>query len=328
MPLFDSLALLASEGTFWLPPQNSSVAPFVDRAFYFILTVSAIFFCLIVSLAVTFAVRYRRRPGVAPQSKVSHNTTLEIVWSVIPLILVVVMFSLGFLGYMQLRAAPKDAYEIAVVAQKWKWTFRYPNGYEDPNLHVPIDEPVRLRMMSQDVIHSLFIPSFRVKMDVVPGRYTTAWFKAVRLGEEEPFDLVCTEYCGAGHSDMVAKVYVHAPGGFEKWLATAEAEQANLSPVAAGERLFQNRCTVCHKMDNSGTGPSLKGAFGQSHAFRNAPPQKVDENYIRESILDPSKKIREGYEDKMPPFAGQLPGGAARQDQQIDNLIQYIKSLQ
>ncbi|MCR4413346.1 MAG: cytochrome c oxidase subunit II [Thermoguttaceae bacterium] len=315
-------ALLAEAGgTFWLPPQSSSTARYVDAAFHLVLGISTFFFLLIVALMVVFVLRYRRRPGVGPAKSPSHSTALEITWSVIPLGLVVVIFSLGFYGYMEIRTAPRTAYEILVTAQKWKWTFRYPNGYEDPELHVPVDEPVRLVMQSQDVIHSLFIPAFRLKMDVVPGRYTTTWFRAIAPGE---YDLTCTEYCGTGHSDMVTKVVVHAPGEFEPWLRKADEQAQSLAPVDAGRRLVTQRCASCHSVDGTQVpngGPSFKGIFGQTHTFTKGPPQVVDENYLRESILDPSKRIREGYEDRMSTFRGQLT------DKQITNIIEYIKSL-
>ncbi len=314
--------LAEAGGTFWLPPQSSSTAHYVDAAFHLILAIASLFFLLIVALMVVFVVRFRRRPGAGPARSPSHSTALEITWSVVPLVLVVVIFSLGFYGYMEMRTPPRTAYEIFVTAQKWKWTFRYPNGYEDPELHVPVDEPVKLTMLSQDVIHSLFIPAFRVKMDVVPGRYTTTWFRAIEPGQ---YDLACTEYCGTGHSDMLTKVVVHGPGEFEPWLRKADEQAQSLAPVDAGGRLVAQRCASCHSVDGTQVpngGPSFKGIFGQTHTFAKGPPQAVDENYLRESILDPSKRIRQGYEDRMSTFKGQLT------DKQTTNIIEYIKSLQ
>ena len=206
-----------------------------------------------------------------------------------------------------------------MVAQKWDWLFKYPTGHVDEDLHVPVNQPVRLVMQSKDVIHSLFIPDFRLKMDVVPGRYTKTWFHATEPGQHL---LLCTEYCGTGHSDMSATVVVHKSGEFEQWLEDAARFAENLSPADRGGLLYRKRgCSGCHTIDGTAkTGPSLKGIFGQTHAFSNASPVVVDENYIRESIIDPSAKVREGYKDQMNSYKGQLS------DDEIGDLIEFIKS--
>ncbi len=316
------LSLLAqAQGSFWLPPRASTGASAVDTAFYFLFWVATFFFLLIVTLSVVFVVRFRRRPGVGPQPSPSHNTPLEILWTVVPLGLVITMFGLGFAGYMDMRFMPADAYEIRVDAQKWKWAFRYSNGYEDDNLHVPVDEPVVLIMSSRDVIHSLFIPAFRLKQDVVPGRYTKMWFRATEPGE---YDLLCAEYCGTSHSDMLAKVVVHPPGEFDAWLRKSQEKVLNLPPLELGQRLFTGRgCAVCHAVDGVTVkvGPNLKGVFGKTARFTDGTTAKVDEQYLRESLLNPSAKIVEGFRDQMPTFKGQL------NDKQIDGLVEYIKSL-
>jgi cytochrome c oxidase subunit 2 len=337
----------ASE-SFWLPPPDSTTAGPVDGLFYFILWVALLFFSLIVVLMVLFVILYRRRPGSAErkaesatprdrqssiinhqspvpsprdqQGAPTHNTPLEIAWTVIPLAIVIVIFYWGFVGYMDMRLPPREAYEIDVVARQWRWQFNYPNGYSDPILHVPVDQPVRLIMRSEDVIHSLWIPDFRVKMDVVPGRYTKTWFRAQQPGVH---DLYCAEYCGTGHSDMTTQVIVHKPGEFDEWLKKAALGVAALSPAERGRRLYVTHgCAGCHSTDGTAkTGPSFKGIWGQTHRFSNAPPTKVDENYIRQSIEDPSAKVREGYEDKMNSFKGQLT------DEEIGYLIKFIQSL-
>lgn len=330
--VFPSLFLLAdtaagrllgqSGGSFWLPPPSSTSAVWVDRAFYFLLYVSAFFFLLIVTLMTLFVVRYRRREGVGPGESPTHNTALEILWSGIPIVLVAIMFGLGFAGYIDLRTPPRGAYDIRVSGQKWSWSFQYPNGYVDANLHVPVDAPVKLTMSSKDVIHSLFIPAFRVKQDLLPDRYTTLWFTATRPGE---YDLLCAEYCGTSHSEMLAKVIVHGPGQFEPWLQEAHRRRMNLSPVDLGRELYQfapGGCAVCHSIDGTRkVGPSFKGIYGQTHDFEKAAPALVDDNYIRESILNPSAKIRKGYPDQMTVYKGQLS------DDQITALIEYIKTL-
>jgi len=311
-----------SGGTFWLPPRASAAAPIVDTAFYFVFWVAAIFFLLIVGLMTLFVIRYRRRPGVGPQPSPSHNAALETLWIAVPVGLVIAMFYLGLRGYAEMRVVPLNAYEIRVDAQKWKWTFKYANGYEDDNLHVPADEPVKLILASKDVIHSLFIPAFRLKQDVVPGRLIATWFRATQPGE---YELECAEYCGTGHSDMLAKVIVHEPGEFDDWLQAAQKQSQNLPPVELGQRLFVRRgCSVCHAVDGVTVkvGPNLKGIFGRTRQFTDATSLVADEEYLRASIVDPSARIVEGFRDQMPTFKGQLG------DRQIDALIAYIKSLE
>jgi len=319
MPL---LPLAQSGGSFWLPSPSSTMASAVDNVFYFILWVSAFFFALIVVLMVAFVILYHRRPGVEPGASPSHNTLLEVAWTVVPLGIVIVIFYLGFVGYLDLRTAPREAYEIQVIGQKWKWIFKYPNGHVDENLHVPVNEPVRLVMTSEDVIHSLFIPAFRVKMDLVPGRYTRTWFNAVEPGEH---DLYCAEYCGTGHSDMLAKVVVHPPGEFQKWLAGAADFMKGKTPVQAGEEMYRRRgCGQCHSTDGTarpGGGPSFKGIYGHTAKLADGSSVEVEENYLRESILEPQAKVVAGYPAIMPTYKGLLT------DQQITAIIEFIKSL-
>lgn len=320
---FDSAgaALIAQTSeSFWLPPPDSTTASAADAVFYLILWVSLFFFSLIVGVMVLFVIFYRRRAGGVPGEAPSHSTLLEVTWTVIPLVIVVVIFYQGFTGYMDMRLPPREAYQIDVVARQWNWQFTYANGYSDPVLHVPAGQPVRLIMRSEDVIHSLSIPDFRVKMDLVPGRYTKTWFNAGQPGVHE---LYCTEYCGTGHSDMTTLVEVHKPGEFETWLEKAAAGLASMGPADRGKRLFVvHGCAGCHSIDGTAkTGPSFKGIWGQTHRFRNASPTKVDENYVRESIVDPSAKVREGYEDKMNSYQGTFT------DEEIGYLIKFIQSL-
>jgi len=312
---------LAAE-SFWLPPPDSTTSGAVDPLFYFLLWLSVFFFVLIAVLMVLFVVRYRHRPGHEPGESAKHNTALEITWSGIPLVLVIGIFYFGFTGYMEMRLPPREAYEIRVVAQKWTWIFKYPNGTVSEELHVPVSQAVRLVMESKDVIHSLAIPDFRVKMDVVPGRYTKTWFQAEPEAVGQHL-LLCTEYCGTGHSDMAATVVVHEPGGFEKWLADADKFMEGLEADERGQILYRRHgCQGCHSTDRTAkTGPSFQGIYGKTHSFSNASPAEVNEEYIRESILDPSAKVREGYTDKMNSYKGQLT------DDEIWDLIEFIKSL-
>jgi cytochrome c oxidase subunit 2 len=315
-----SLALMAQSGSFWLPPAESTTADAVDSVFQLILAVSTFFFALIVVLMLVFVVVYRRRPGVAPGESPSHSTPLEILWSVIPVGIVIVIFYMGFVGYMDMRTPPANAYEVRVTAQKWNWLFTYPNGHVSEKLHVPVDRPIRLTMTSEDVIHSFFVPAFRIKMDCVPGRYTKTWFHARNAGE---FDLYCAEYCGTGHSDMLSKIVVHPAGTFDQWLEEEANLLARMSPAEAGEVLYRRQgCSGCHSTDGSAkTGPTFKGIYGQTHSFSNAAPAAVDDNYIRESILEPMAKIRQGYQGVMPTYKGRL------KDEEITALIEYIKTL-
>jgi len=310
----------AGAGSFWLPKSASTFAPDVDWMFNFIMGVSIFFFGLIVVLMVVFVVRYRRRPDADPDSAPTHSTPLEIFWTTIPVLIVLFIFYQGFVTYMDMRTPPRFAYDINVVAAKWSWSFEYPNGYVDNDLHVPVDQPVRLTMRSKDVIHSLFIPDFRVKMDVVPGRYSTIWFQAPDPGD---YGLYCTAYCGTGHSDMLARVIVHKPGEFEKWLSEAANVVKRLPPVEAGKYLFQRRgCPQCHSVDGAaGIGPTLKGIYGHEVKFTDGSSATVDDNYIRESILDPQAKIVAGFQPQMQSFKGLLS------DEQITAIIEYIKSL-
>lgn len=313
-----SAALFSS---IWFPEPGSTNASHVDQLFYFILLVSTFFFAIIVGAMFTFVLRYRRRGHEGSESTVHHNTTLEVVWSVIPALIVAVIFVWGFLAYMDMRQPPDDSYEIQVVAKKWSWSFTYPNGHVDGELHVPVDRPVRLVMGSDDVIHSLYIPSFRIKMDVVPGRYTTTWFEAKRPGD---YKLFCAEYCGTQHSQMLAKVVVHPSGTFESWLENAANLLKTLPPVEAGQVLYtRHGCAQCHSLDGSAkVGPSFLGIFGTTQGLASSDGTTIDENYLRESILEPQAKIRAGYKPAMPTYRGRL------KDEEISALIAFIKSLQ
>jgi cytochrome c oxidase subunit 2 len=303
-----------------MPPQVSTVASEVDFLFYLILGISTFFFVLIVALMMIFIIKYRRRPGHEVEESPSHNTALEITWTVIPVIIVIIIFVVGFKGFLNMVTPPANAYEVLVEGQKWNWEFTYPNGYVDPNLHVPVDRPVRLVMKSSDVIHSLFIPAFRIKNDVVPGRYSKAWFEATQPGE---YDLFCAEYCGTSHSNMIAKVIVHPAGEFESWLLKASDFLATMTPVEGGRKLFQDRgCTQCHSVDGTPrVGPTLDGVFGKTETMASGESLVVDENYIRESILEPAARVVNGFEPVMPTYQGRL------RDKEIDALIAYIKSL-
>lgn len=316
-----STAWLQGGAGFFLPEQASKTAAPVDSLFWLITGISAFFFLLITALLVYFVVRYRHREGHREERTATHHQALEITWTVIPLLIVIWIFWEGFTGYLNLATPPQNAYEIQVTGQKWNWLFTYPTGVVDGTLHVPVDTDVRLVMSSQDVLHSFYVPAFRVKQDVVPGRYSQLWFHADRPGE---YDIFCTEYCGTNHSTMLSKVVVHETGGFERWLEEAGNFLATLPPAEAGERLYLQRgCKQCHSVDGkSGIGPTLKGLYGRTAALRDGGSVTADENYIRTSILEPQSQVVAGYEPVMPTYQGRL------KDAEISAIIEYLKTLE
>ena len=315
-PLF----LLGAIGDPLFPKPTSTTAGTVDDLFYFILIISIGFFAIIVGAMLLFIFRYRERPGHEVQPSPSHNNLLEVGWSVFPGILVGVIFFWGFTTYLDMRQPPDNSYEIQVIAKKWTWSFVYPNGHVDNDLHVPVGKPVRLVMSSDDVIHSLYIPSFRLKMDVIPGRYTSTWFESNAPGD---YVLFCAEYCGTQHSKMLARVVVHPSGEFNRWLENAANFMEKMTPAEAGQTLYTRRgCVQCHSLDGSAmTGPSFKGVYSSIQAMANGESITVDENYLRESILEPQAKVRAGYKPVMPTYQGQL------KNEEIAALIAFIKSL-
>jgi len=313
---------MGESGSLHMPPANSTIAGEVDALFYFIFYTAIVLFVLVMAFTTYFIIKYRRRGQRELTSGVAHNTKLEILWTVIPTILVIIVFVWGFKTYLRMNIAPSDALEIKATGQKWFWVFDYPNGANSMNdLVVPAGKPVKLLMSSQDVIHSFFVPDFRVKMDVLPNRYTITWFEAINPGE---YDIYCTEYCGKGHSEMLGKVKVLSEEDYEVWLASAAVEiPEGMSLDEAGAQLYTSKaCATCHSIDGSpGVAPSFLGKFGSKEALVDGSEVLVDENYVRESILNPQAKIVQGYQPVMPTYQGVLT------DRQIDALIAYMKTL-
>ncbi|MDX2200698.1 MAG: cytochrome c oxidase subunit II [Phycisphaerae bacterium] len=337
-------------GSMMLPPQNSTIAPSIDWVFNFIFWICIVFFIIIVGAMVMFIVAYRRTPQrMKATSDVTHNTPLELGWSVLPGMLLVPIFWWGYDAFMDLRQVPADAYQVKVWAQQWAWSFEYPNGHQDSNLHVPAGRPVLLTMNSSDVLHSLYIPDFRVKQDVVPGRFTKLWFQADKPGEH---NLHCTEYCGKDHSNMNAQVIVHSTEDFPTWLANADPlskltedqvkewladpdafikahpEFEGLEPpVVVGKKLHKKKgCVSCHSLDGAAnTGPTWKGLWGKkAHVVLEGGAEKqveIDENYIRTSILYPANQISKGYQNAMTAYQGRI------KDREIMAIVEYMKTL-
>ena len=276
--------------------------------------------CVLIIMAfVWFAFRYKRKnPEDRGQAKHHHNMFLEVTWSAIPLVIFVAVFVWGWVLYRDLRKAPENSLEIQVYGQMWSWEFVYKNGRKTSNeLYVPLGRPVKLVLASRDVIHSFFIPAFKIKQDAVPGVYTFLWFKADRLGK---FQVFCAELCGTGHSAMGAKLNVLPLEEWEAWLKNDPYK--GLSLVEIGEKAFQGRCTACHKISSEKMiGPGLAGLFGSQRLLLDGDSVTAEENYIRESILNPGAKIVQGYTNQMTPFAGLLS------EEELSGLIAYIKSL-
>lgn len=309
---------------YFLPPAKTAVAEQYDVLFWFVHISSLVVTIGVVVAIIYFIIKYRRKSENDVTPVITHNNKLEVTWSVIPLILCLVLFGWGFQTYVDMTTPPSDAYEVNVTAQKWLWRFQYKSGASTTGeLHVPAGRPVKLVMKSQDVIHSFYVPDFRIKQDVVPGRYTSAWFNAREPGESIVF---CTEYCGTDHSNMMAKVIVHEPDEFEQWIADnsgAATKPTDLAPADWGEQLVQqNACAGCHSVDGSQlTGPTWQGKFGSQEQLSDGSSVTVDENYIRESILEPGANIVQGYQNVMPAYQGQL------NDEQINAIVEYIKTL-
>ncbi len=281
---------------------------------------SSVISCLLITLVfIYFAIRYRRKSDREKGSaETLHNSFLEFTWSFIPLVIFIVSFVWGWVLYNDLKRAPSDSLEIHVYGQKWSWGFVYKNGRKTTNdLRVPLGRPVKLIMTSRDVIHSFSIPSFKIKQDVVPGMYTSLWFKANHKGQ---FNVFCTELCGVGHSTMIAKINVMDLEDWEEWLRSDPNKGLTLSQI--GKKTFQGRCTACHKITKvKMIGPGLAGLFNAQRLLNNGKSVTANENYIRESILNPSAKIVSGYSNQMTPFAGILS------EEELSGLIEYIRTL-
>ena len=298
------------------PARASTGAGNVDALYIFLLALSAFMSAAIFTMILVFAARYRRRPGIEAE-QIEGSTALELTWSVVPLAIFMVIFVWGAAIYFQERTPPRGANEVYVVAKQWMWKLQHEEGQREINeLHVPVGRDVKMIMTSQDVIHSFYVPAFRIKQDVLPGRYTTAWFHATRPGT---YHLFCAEYCGTQHSGMIGQVVVMEPAQYETWLSGGGAAG---SLTSNGQSLFlQLGCSTCHRSDVQGRGPNLIGLFGKPVLLEDGRTVIADENYIRESILSPGAKVVSGFKPIMPVFQGLVS------EEQLNALVAYIKSL-
>jgi len=298
------------------PEAASSVANGVDLLYFFLVAVTVVFSGLIFILIFYFAVKYRGGPQNQGPEQIPTFMGLELFWTAVPFVITMVMFTWGASLYVHDAKIPTGALDIYVVGRQWMWKVQHPGGRREINeLHVPINQPVKLILASQDVIHSFYIPAFRIKQDVVPGRFTTMWFEANRAGE---YHLFCAEYCGTQHSGMIGRVYVLEPKDYENWLGGAR----DTTPAESGEKLFTElNCVNCHGTGARQRCPQLGGMFGKDVALEGGGKVNFDESYIRESIITPNARVVAGYAPLMPTYRGQVT------EEQILQLIAYIKSL-
>jgi cytochrome c oxidase subunit 2 len=299
------------------PVQASTTAPQVDALYFFLVAVSSFFSVLIATLVIVFAIRYRRRHSDEVGASIHGSIGLELFWSVIPFGVAMGMFFWGAQVYFAMARPPRGAMEVYVVGKQWMWKVQHMDGQREINeLHVPVGRPVKLTMASEDVIHSFFIPAFRVKMDVLPGRLTTMWFEATRPGT---YHLFCAEYCGTRHSGMIGSIVAMEESDFQAWL---EGGAGGGSLASQGEQLFQNlACNTCHRADTQGRGPVLDGLFGKAVELADGRTVVADERYIRESIVNPQAKTVAGFQPIMPTFQGLVS------EEGLLQLVAYIRSL-
>ena len=297
------------------PQRASTMAGNVDALFIFLIIVTGMMTLLVFSAVIYFAARYRRQKGVLAE-QIEGSTPLEITWSIIPLAVFMVIFLWGAVVYFKNRTPPRDSAEVYVVAKQWMWKLEHAEGQREINeLHIPVGRDVKLIMTSQDVIHSFFIPAFRIKQDVLPGRYTVEWFHATKPGT---YHLFCAEYCGTQHSGMIGSIIVMEPAQYEAWMSNT----SNGTMASSGEKIFSELgCSTCHRAGMPGRGPNLQGLFGKPVQLADGRTITADENYLRESVLDPGAKIVNGFRPVMPTFQGLVS------EEQLSALVAYMKSL-
>jgi cytochrome c oxidase subunit 2 len=299
------------------PVQASTLAPEVDNLYFFILGVTAFFALLVVVLVLYFAIKYRDDTGLKVGAPITGSIPMEIGWSIVPFLVSMAIFVWATTVFFHIVRPPDQTLEVYSTGKRWMWRFQHLDGAREINqLHVPVGRPVKVTFTSEDVLHDLYIPAFRVKADAIPGRYSSIWFTPTQTGE---FHLFCAEYCGTRHSGMIGTVIVMEPDEYQAWLSSGGLTG---SMSARGEQLFQQlACTTCHLSDGTGRGPSLAGVFGSQVTLNNGQTVTADESYIRESILTPQMKLVNGYQPLMPTFQGLV------NEEGLASLIEYVKSL-
>jgi cytochrome c oxidase subunit 2 len=283
----------------------------------FIFGVSLVLLLGIATTMVVFVIRYRRSRSPEPTSSVESNLWLEIVWTALPCVLVMAMFFYGWSGYLALRNVPKGAMEVTATARMWTWSFAYPNGKTSNKLYVAVNKPVKVDLVSRDVIHGFYLPAFRVKRDVVPGMKNYAWFVATKPGS---YDLFCSQYCGTGHSAMITTVEALPEAEFAAWL-----EQKTGNEEHSGRGLLEKHgCLGCHTLDGKpGVGPTFKGVFGTQVTVLKGKTRTTvtaDEGYLRECIRKPNTQVVEGFQPLMPAFP-------ELSDDEVTALVEFIKGV-
>ncbi len=300
------------------PEAASTMATRVDHLYFFLLALTAFFSLLIAALIVYFAIKYRRRSPRETGAKIHTNYLVEITWTVVPFLITMVIFVWGSRIFYAMAHPPAETLNIYVVGKQWMWKFQHLDGQREINeLHVPVGRDIRIIATSEDVIHDFFVPAFRVKADVLPGRYVTLWFHPTKAGR---YRLFCAEYCGTRHSGMTGEIVVMGPTDYQTWLSGGVSQQ---SLTEEGQQLFSDfACNTCHRSDLQGRGPVLEGVFGTTVTLQSGEKVVADEGYVRESILMPAAKIVAGYQPIMPTFQGQVS------EEQLLALVEYVKSLQ
>ncbi|HJQ39846.1 MAG TPA: cytochrome c oxidase subunit II [Thermoanaerobaculia bacterium] len=298
------------------PESASSVAKYVDGLYLGLVLITGSVSLLIWLVIFYFAIKYRRRPDNELAQEQEPPAALEMTWTVVPLLIFIGIFVAGAWVYFHIQRVPTNALEVYATGRQWMWKFQHPTGQREINtLHVPVGRPVKITMASEDVIHSLWFPAFRVKNDVLPNRYRTMWFTATKTGR---FHIFCAEYCGTMHSGMIGWVDVMEPTEYQKWLAGGSEG----SLASQGEVLFQKyACNTCHTNDATGRGPVLAGIAGKAVPLASGQSIVADDNYLRESILNPTAKIAAGFQPIMPTFQGQVS------EEDLIRLISYVKSI-
>jgi cytochrome c oxidase subunit 2 len=304
-------------GTPLFPEQASTMASRVDNLYFFLLAVAIFFSLLIAGLIVYYATKYHRRRPDDIGVPVHGGMVLELTWTIVPFLITMVIFVWGASVYVAMARPPDETINVYVVGKQWMWKFQHLDGQREiDELHVPVGRDVKLITTSEDVIHDFFVPAFRMKADVIPGRYVSLWFHATKPGR---YHLFCAEYCGTRHSGMIGEIVVMEPAEYQTWLSGG-AQEGSLA--SAGEKLFQDlACNTCHRPDAQGRGPVLQGLFGKTVTLQSGETVAVDESYVRESILNPSAKVASGFQPIMPTFQGLVT------EEQLLALVEYVKSL-